>query len=108
MAELEEGRAHLEALRLGWPSALYSEPGLQRARVIGGKDFWLTLPIELFPQREKELSFLAASSSVSTVQCRQEYGRLQEAACKLLSSGNTNPPRDIEIAEAPRGNQENA
>ena len=56
LAELEEGRAHLEAIRLGWPSALYSEPGLQRARVIGEKDCWLILPIELFPRREEELS----------------------------------------------------
>ena len=55
LAALEEGRAHLEAIRFGWPSAEYSEPGLQRARVIGEKDFWLILPIELFPQREKEL-----------------------------------------------------
>ena len=57
LAELEEGRAHLEAIRHGWPSALYSEPGLQRARAIGGKEFWLIPPIELFPGREEELSF---------------------------------------------------
>ena len=55
LAELEEGRAHLEAIRLGWPSAPYSEPGLQRARGVGENDYWLILPIELFPEREKEL-----------------------------------------------------
>ena len=49
-AVLAKAVADFEAIRLGWPSAQYSHPGYRSKH-----DQWVVLPIDLFPEREREL-----------------------------------------------------
>ena len=57
--EMQQALAELEAIRLGWPEAAYSLPG--RTTTPWGESSWLILPIDLFPNRARELRELQLS-----------------------------------------------
>ena len=51
--QMERALAELEAVRLGWPEAAYCLPG--RMRTQSGEVCLVILPIQLFPNRAREL-----------------------------------------------------
>ena len=52
-AEVEAAVAEFEAIRLGWPAAAYSRPGL--VTTPSGEVAWVIWPIRLFPERARQL-----------------------------------------------------
>ena len=51
--ELDGAVADLEAIRLGWPAAAYSRPGLVTTQ--SGDVAWVISPIRLYPERARQL-----------------------------------------------------
>ena len=52
-AEVDAAVAEFEAIRLGWPAAAYSRPGL--VTTLSGDVAWVIWPIRLFPERARQL-----------------------------------------------------
>ena len=58
--ELDGAVADLEAIRLGWPAAAYSQPG--RITTQSGDVEWVILPIRFFPARARELQVMTTAN----------------------------------------------